>query len=118
MNHNNSTSLSNVSNKNDILIIIFLSTSPLSCCILLCCCFLTCRYFIENKRKNKKIVKLYPISSIKIDDSLECSICLDDFTVDTKYCILECTHIFHHNCINKWLETGESSYCPNCRQVI
>ena len=116
MNHNNSTSLINHTNKTDILIMIFISTSPLTCCMLLCCCILTCRYFKEIKKENKKIHKLYPISYIKIDDSLECSICLDDFKVDTKYCILECSHTFHHNCINKWFETN--NICPNCRQAV
>ena len=52
MNHNNSTSLINHTNKTDILIMIFISTSPLTCCMLLCCCILTCRYFKEIKKEN------------------------------------------------------------------
>jgi len=46
-------------------------------------------------------------------DNVTCSICL--MTDDTKsYTTLECGHIFHKSCIDKWFIHGDS--CPICRQ--
>lgn len=42
-----------------------------------------------------------------------CSICLDDVAVNEKVCLLNCTHMFHENCIVKWL--GQNNTCPLCR---
>ncbi|KAI3465748.1 hypothetical protein Pfo_022411 [Paulownia fortunei] len=44
-----------------------------------------------------------------------CSICLEDFSHDDgcEALCMPCSHIFHSNCIKKWLTT--SHYCPLCR---
>ena len=47
----------------------------------------------------------------------DCSICLDHAEKDEEITFLECSHIFHKNCIYKWLcETSVS--CPVCRTDI
>ena len=38
-----------------------------------------------------------------------CSICLD--VMETDVLVLECNHIFHKNCLKKWI-------CPICRTSI
>ena len=44
----------------------------------------------------------------------ECSICLDDISEKTKNVVLNCSHIFHYDCMVK--VTGNS--CPLCRHEI
>lgn len=45
----------------------------------------------------------------------ECTICLLDYTEETKK-TTECSHIFHRECLDKWLETNNS--CPLCRTLL
>ena len=47
----------------------------------------------------------------------ECTICLLQYTEETKKATEECQHIFHQECIDKWLL--ENNYkCPICRKSI
>ena len=48
------------------------------------------------------------LSSLKI-----CTICLEEIEIENKH-YLHCGHVFHCNCINKWLKN--SYICPNCKQ--
>ena len=60
--------------------------------------------------KNIIIVKLPPI------DQTICVICLDDLVnIENKDLgkLNNCTHIFHVECLNKWL--NEKPICPVCR---
>jgi len=46
---------------------------------------------------------------------MECSICLEQFNSSSNTSvILECNHIYHKNCIKKWLKNNDG--CPMCRQ--
>ena len=47
-----------------------------------------------------------------ISEGEECPICMDDF-ISTKGIKLECNHIFHKECISKWLKGDHR--CPVCR---
>jgi hypothetical protein len=42
-----------------------------------------------------------------------CSICLQDFVVDDSLRTLPCTHSYHSECIDKWL--NQVNKCPLCR---
>ena len=43
----------------------------------------------------------------------ECTICLDEFEENEQIMIInKCKHVFHKECIKKWL--CKSEYCPNC----
>lgn len=72
-----------------------------------------------NKRKSKKFIKsLMKIKKttpalLKRVKSDCCSICINDFDVDERVCFLKCNHIFHKNCIMKWLL--KKNTCPLCR---
>lgn len=46
-----------------------------------------------------------------------CTICFEPFIVGkSKISITPCEHIFHMECIKKWIESnGISPYCPNCK---
>jgi hypothetical protein len=43
----------------------------------------------------------------------ECSICLDTIIDDSK--TLDCSHIFHHQCIKNWVDESLKFTCPLCR---
>ena len=45
----------------------------------------------------------------------ECTICLVQYTEETKK-TTECHHIFHQECLDKWLQTNNS--CPLCRTEL
>lgn len=38
------------------------------------------------------------------DKKLECAICKDEYALDDKVKVLPCNHLFHGQCIDKWLE--------------
>ena len=52
----------------------------------------------------------------------ECIICLEkmydetNILNDTKLYLLECNHIYHNNCIIKWI--NKNNTCPTCRKMI
>ena len=45
----------------------------------------------------------------------ECTICLLQYTDETKKAT-ECQHIFHQECIDRWLQ--ENNSCPLCRTCL
>ena len=53
--------------------------------------------------------------NISLKSIKECSICLELLNDETLK-QLECSHIFHINCIDMWAETKNS--CPLCRYVV
>lgn len=44
----------------------------------------------------------------------DCPVCLHDFDDREPCSRLPCSHIFHRDCINRWLSRGSRS-CPICR---
>ena len=52
------------------------------------------------------------IFDIPLDDTLTCSICLED----DSNCVLSCRHQFHENCIKAWFSKNKS--CPLCRRKL
>ncbi len=51
------------------------------------------------------------------DTKDECSICLEEYKVNTYKRTLNCNHHFHKRCIDKWLKncSEENIHCPICR---
>ena len=64
--------------------------------------------------KNKDYVNDIELSYENTDN--ECSICYTKYSLQNSSGQLLCKHIFHKNCIQKWLET--SNTCPLCRKYI
>ncbi|GFP82741.1 E3 ubiquitin-protein ligase ring1-like [Phtheirospermum japonicum] len=47
------------------------------------------------------------------DEIESCSVCLEELPVGAVVSTLPCSHVFHSDCILKWL--NKSHYCPICR---
>ena len=83
---------------------------------------------LGKKRKNSKAQKLLSISRpithcihrTKINDvnnnNLNCPICLQNISFENRHSC-HCGHIFHCDCINHWINTG-NNICPACRQNL
>ncbi len=53
---------------------------------------------------------------IRTEHEIYCSICMDELnSPDYTLCKLSCNHIYHMNCVKKWLEIKFS--CPCCRKI-
>ncbi len=55
----------------------------------------------------------------------DCSICLTEMEKNETICKLGCGHVFHCDCINRWIREPLSNYgyqikstCPYCRQAV
>ncbi|XVF00209.1 hypothetical protein REPUB_Repub03eG0265600 [Reevesia pubescens] len=62
----------------------------------------------DEDRTVKKRRRLEDLSSKK-----QCTICLDEFFDGDEVASMPCGHVYHDDCIVKWLET--SHLCPLCR---
>lgn len=61
------------------------------------------------------VMKAIPFSSSVGKYNTSCSICLDEFRENHLVCVTECNHVFHFNCLKKWLITNVMNpKCPNC----
>lgn len=65
-----------------------------------------------TKEKIKKI-PVKPFHKALFDDNLDCIICMEKFEENEKVKQLLCGHIFHGDCIDKWLEKEKK--CPFCK---
>lgn len=52
---------------------------------------------------------------LEIENSTNCSICMEDYTNDKKVVLLKCNHYYHESCIQNWL-CNEKVTCPICRK--
>ena len=65
-----------------------------------------------TKEKIKKIPEK-PFHIALFDDNLDCIICMEKFEENEKVKQLLCGHIFHGDCIDKWL--SKEKKCPFCK---
>jgi hypothetical protein len=66
---------------------------------------------------DKEDINNLPINIYNKKDEINCSICLCDMENNDEYFDIKCKHIFHKDCILKWLE--EFNYiCPICRTEL
>ncbi|CAH9093882.1 unnamed protein product [Cuscuta epithymum] len=62
----------------------------------------------------KEAVVAMPV--VKVEDSLQCAVCLDDFEIGSEAKEMPCKHKFHSECIIPWLDLHSS--CPVCRYQL
>jgi hypothetical protein len=77
--------------------------------------------FDEGEPLDNDIIQTYPISKIHdinklSEDKKRCSICLENFKNGDDSIILPCIHIFHSECIKKWMKNN--GICPICKLKI
>lgn len=75
----------------------------------------------DNYRQplDEEIIDSLPIVKIKDINKLDedkCIICMENFKENDDTISLPCIHIFHSECIKKWLQIQD--YCPICKFVI
>ncbi|CAH1452834.1 unnamed protein product [Lactuca virosa] len=63
----------------------------------------------------KEAVEAMPIVKIQ-EDSVQCSVCLEDFQIGDEAKEMPCKHRFHGDCILPWLDLHSS--CPVCRYQL
>jgi hypothetical protein len=61
-----------------------------------------------------RLLKRYPDCIISSVSSGDCSICLETIEILDKIYRLDCGHIFHLECLDKW----NKNTCPYCRRDI
>ncbi|XP_019164598.1 PREDICTED: RING-H2 finger protein ATL1-like [Ipomoea nil] len=50
-------------------------------------------------------------------EAVECAVCLCKIEEGEEVRYLRCNHIFHRDCLDRWLATGRNS-CPLCRTQV
>ena len=68
----------------------------------------------SNTNKNKECKQYLEYKVIKEFENNECIICLECMSVNEKIKILDCGHMYHYDCINKWIEKKGEINCPLC----
>ena len=95
--------------------------------LLICLSIISVNYFIVNyvcinvKKLYHKIVMNILIKEIDKDEIVDkinnmCSICLEEYIDDRKLNKLKCGHIYHKECIMKWIKNNNE--CPLCRKEV
>lgn len=71
----------------------------------------------SNTRRTRIMIRNRPdinIHDLNIEENEEFSTCVICMTGETEGLVkLDCNHIYHRNCINRWIE--ENTTCPICR---
>lgn len=59
-------------------------------------------------------------ASRPLQDTLSCSICLEDMDDDSQLSTTACNHTFHTKCLNDWMNSAQSGaqYCPLCKEPL
>ncbi|RVW15461.1 E3 ubiquitin-protein ligase SIRP1 [Vitis vinifera] len=76
---------------------------------------------IDMDMEEDQMIKTVPATKSSIDElervgvdlSQDCSICLESLPIGLQVVRMPCSHVFHGDCIVKWLE--RSCHCPVCR---
>ena len=69
----------------------------------------------ERWLRSKEDVNALTVTTTLLDDTEECSICLE--LLGDNYEITRCGHKFHTHCLTRWFERGRIR-CPNCRSNL
>ncbi|KAL4508430.1 hypothetical protein ABPG72_003734 [Tetrahymena utriculariae] len=72
----------------------------------------------DEEAIQQRVERIQSIDPSQIDPVYgnTCTICDDECGLQEKAVQLKCLHIFHGECIRKWL--AQKRYCPNCRDKV
>jgi len=71
---------------------------------------------VPTPARNKEDLPVMEITDEKEFKGENCTICLSEFDCGNKIKTLPCTHRYHCECIDKWLETQNK--CPICKHPV
>ena len=71
------------------------------------------RYYRFENSRVPFVLKLSKYNN----DNTSCTICLEFFQKDQDVCVFKCSHLFHENCIQGWINLSKTT-CPNCNQTL
>ncbi|RKP05859.1 hypothetical protein THASP1DRAFT_32308 [Thamnocephalis sphaerospora] len=76
---------------------------------------------VKKKGLSQRIINRLPVKTFgagdiaqEADGTLECTICLTAYVTGERMRTLPCTHGFHVECVDRWLE--HNGNCPICRE--
>jgi len=74
--------------------------------------------FMKNLRRDQ-IKIMAKCKKVKAGNTFEevCPICLENFKENEFYRNLDCNHMFHKKCIDRWFRKDHSD-CPMCRKQV
>lgn len=75
---------------------------------------------IQLNRRPRQRINVNSLNTLLLCDELpddSCSICLEEFKSGDNIKKLNCTHIFHKECLEPWLNDNNRN-CPMCRTDI
>jgi hypothetical protein len=67
----------------------------------------------DQIKKNTTILSYIKDANVPEQETERCTVCLVDFETDDEVRTLNCNHIFHTECIDRWLTYNKK--CPVCR---
>eukprot|EP01018_Ginkgo_biloba_P020150 Gb_28980 [translate_table: standard] len=54
-----------------------------------------------------------------VEEDIMCAVCLSEFERQEKIRLLSnCSHIFHKDCLDKWVSDRHQNSCPLCRSLL
>lgn len=81
--------------------------------------FLMVKYRRLLTRQNSRVLSNVPdlkrFSTVGESPGV-CAICISDLAVESSQVKLDCSHVFHYECLEKWVR--QRGICPICRQCI
>ena len=111
-------------NKDLLPVFIILVLSPIILMIIfgLCCNKVSnkCQRLKEKSQIKKIVIRLeknykYSLSNL---EKAQCAICLENLNKQENILKLECSHIYHVNCLKDWYIKSKNKDCPMCRESI
>ena len=92
----------------------------ISLCLAYFCAFFCSSLNNNDDNNNNNTADINSLNTILLCDNLTCdtcSICLEKFGDSDEIKILNCSHIYHKNCLGTWLNNNNNN-CPMCRAII
>ncbi|ESR52784.1 hypothetical protein CICLE_v10023541mg [Citrus x clementina] len=76
------------------------------------------RQELPSRRRDESKQANTNMKRVKIEESQSCccAICLEEFSVGSEACCVGCSHMYHDDCIVRWLKNNNS--CPLCRHRL